>query len=251
MKKPLPLCVFFLSLFIRFGTCDHGCNIIYDDGVITSRELIQGYNTVLGPVINLTYYDTALELSVKKLYVGSLRYPGGTVANYWNITNASYVVPCQTEEYNYCYRQRVVSKLPKQTFSPINFYNGIGSASNINGGNSIVIDLNALTMNGSDMLNQVNTLVNQFGNNMELYIELGNEYYLNKYKYEFPNSSVYVDKVIPLAKEIRSKLPNAKISIPTDRELQVNNILVVFILEHYILILILNRLVLIMHGMMN
>jgi hypothetical protein len=39
----------------------------------------------LGPILNLTYSDTALIAAAKSLRIGTLRYPGGTVANYWSI----------------------------------------------------------------------------------------------------------------------------------------------------------------------
>lgn len=43
------------------------------------------YNTVLGPIIQIPYNNPALLEGVEALGVGSVRYPGGTVANYWSM----------------------------------------------------------------------------------------------------------------------------------------------------------------------
>ena len=52
--------------------------------------------------VNLSYYDIGQLLDVKYLYPASMRFPGGAVANYWNFSNASYVTPCKTSNYD-CY----------------------------------------------------------------------------------------------------------------------------------------------------
>ena len=147
----------------------------------SNGKILSGYNTVLGPVINLTYYDTALLLAVKNSYVSSLRYPGGTVGNYWSYRNASYVNPCNTSEYNYCYYQERVAKLPNQTFSPGNFTNGVGSNKYCiynNEINTVMYDLNILTLFNDTLLDQLNVLKEQNVNPM--YLELGNEYYFKQ-----------------------------------------------------------------------
>ena len=48
-------------------------------------------NDVMGPIVNLSYSDTALIRATHALNIGSFRHPGGTVANYWSIINGTYV----------------------------------------------------------------------------------------------------------------------------------------------------------------
>eukprot|EP01084_Bolivina_argentea_P233511 393290_1 len=210
---------------ISLSQSNYGCSISFDHNSIRPSDirLIGGYNDVLGPVQNLTYFDKGLLLTVNKLYTGILRHPGGTVANYWSIQNASYTQPCNTSHYDYCKHQAIVEKLPPQTFSPANFSKGIGMSSpTINPNNiqnAIVFDLNALTISNQTMLAQVDVLKNAISEQRIKYIELGNEYYLNTYSYEFPDSTTYMNKVLPLINKIRTDLPNAKISVPAARVL--------------------------------
>ena len=205
------------------------CSVSFNADLLrpSDMRLIGGYNDVLGTVQNLTYHDQGLIETSKFLYNGIMRHPGGTVANYWYIKNATYVEPCNTTNYDYCYRKSIVDKLPPQTFNPANFSHGIGTSSAVsakqNGNdkyaNSIVWDLNVLTLYDNDLLEQVNVLNEQIGGvDSVKYVELGNEYYLNAYQWEFPNSTVYMKKALPLIQRIRTLLPSAKISVPAQRE---------------------------------
>eukprot|EP01084_Bolivina_argentea_P296855 511335_1 len=187
----------------------YSCNAQFD--LKTKRtsnpNIISAYNDVLGPIINLTYDDTALVLSVEKLYPTLLRHPGGTVADYWSFKNASFVTPCNTSHYNFCKWQERVSKLPLQTFSPANFSNNIGKLFNHN----IIYDLNVFSLYNEQMVNELNILYKEIGVNNMKYLELGNEFYLNSFKWQFPNSSVYMQKVLPVISTARTLFPTAKI----------------------------------------
>ena len=206
-----------------------GCMISFDPGSRPSDpRLLSGYNTILGPTVNLSYFDPALILSAKKLYPGLLRHPGGTgssytnqsihldilipklliqyitAANYWSFKNASYVQPCSTSHYNYCKQQSIVESQPPQTFSPANFSAGVASAALLTQleAHSVVYDLNLLTLNGSQLLDELNVLSNQLGDDNIEYLELGNEYSLSQqYKWAFPNASVYMKKALPLIEQ--------------------------------------------------
>ena len=69
----------FVSILIRITSASSGCIIGFDaNSKPSDPRLLSGYNDVLGPIINLTYFDTALILSAKKLYPGTMRHPGGT-----------------------------------------------------------------------------------------------------------------------------------------------------------------------------
>eukprot|EP01084_Bolivina_argentea_P305270 527344_1 len=200
------LCWLFTTPYTLVNSVNASCNVEpnHNSKRRSTGDLINGYNDVLGPIINLTYFDTALISMSKKMYIGAMRHPGGTVAMYWSMENASYVQPCKTPQYNYCSWQQRVQKLPYQTFSPSNFSKGIGSLSS-----SIVYDLNVLTLSNQTMFNQIDLLTNQIGIDNIYYLELGNELYFN-----FPNSSIYMQKMLPLISYIRSKnLPHAKICV--------------------------------------
>ena len=43
----------------------------------------------------IRYNDTGLNEAAKAMWAGNLRYPGGTVANYWYMNNATFVNPCK------------------------------------------------------------------------------------------------------------------------------------------------------------
>ena len=206
------LCYF--SILIATDSAEYSCSVGFksDSKRESDKNLIAGYNDVLGPIINLTYFDSSLLLSADKLYPGALRHPGGTVANYWNFSNASYVSPCSTINYNYCSWEERIDKLPKQTFSPSNFYHGIGK------NKTIVYDLNLLTFNGDEMNNQIDILTQQIGAENIKYLELGNEYYISKnYNWSLPNSSYYMEKAKPLIEKIRKDIPDAKIAAVSQR----------------------------------
>ena len=149
------------------------------------------------------------------------RHPGGTVANYWSMQNASYVQPCNTSNYNYCKWQERVAALPAQTFSPGNFTGGVGGRSALNtsftNANTVVFDLNLLTLIQAEMLNQIDVLKYEIDTDILKYMELGNEYYLNSYAWKFPNSTVYMETALPLINYIRTELPNAKIAAITQK----------------------------------
>eukprot|EP00966_Prymnesium_polylepis_P030750 715734-Prymnesium_polylepis.3 len=53
-----------------------------------------GLNQVIGPAFQMDYHEPALIQLVQALRVGQLRYPGGTVANYWYMPNGTYGLPC-------------------------------------------------------------------------------------------------------------------------------------------------------------
>eukprot|EP01084_Bolivina_argentea_P268971 456995_1 len=191
-------------------------------GQPSDPRLLSGFNDILGPVITLTYNDSGLLLGVNKLYTGALRHPGGGVANYWSLKNASYTQPCNTSNYNHCSEQAKVEKLPPQTFSPSNFFKGVGSAGvssldKLPNMHSISYVLNLLTLNETEMFNQIDVLKAEIPINSLQYMELGNEFYNPKYAWRFPNSTVYMETALPLIQYIRQELPNTFISVVAKR----------------------------------
>ena len=204
---------------VTVGACEHckatrRCFIISkDNGVQSNARILSGYNTVMGSILNLSYSDTAQISGAQYLYPGSMRFPGGGVANYWNFSNSSYVEPCSTPNYNECGHQQHINQWPLQTFSAKNFQNGISSASLLNeskicNAHSIVFDFNLLTLSGQEMLNQVDILKLQIDGDKLKYLELGNEYYISKkYNWSLPNSTYYMNKALPLIHKIKKEIP--------------------------------------------
>ena len=92
-----------------------------------------GLNDVLGPIMNLSYTDTALNAGSAALGLSALRHPGGAVANYWSIVNGSYVGADGTTDgcsngtyWNYCaYAHR--GDHPAGAFSAASFTKGVGA----------------------------------------------------------------------------------------------------------------------------
>ena len=114
------------------------------------------------------------------------------------------------------------------TFSAEKFSNGIGSASPVFGNDTeqgkrrkgVVYDLNLLTLFDEDLVHQVTALHSSVGQENVKYIELGNEFYLSRYEYEFPNASVYMQKALPVVSQIRNLFGDAnhtKIAVPADK----------------------------------
>lgn len=71
-----------------------GCSLIVRDGPAAVVPAIFGHNQINGPIYQIPYDDPELAVAAQALWTGQLRFPGGTVANYWHIPNATYVEPC-------------------------------------------------------------------------------------------------------------------------------------------------------------
>ena len=49
-----------------------------------------GVNSLLGAMTNLAYDDPSLVAATRAIGAGALRYPGGTLANFWSFAQAGY-----------------------------------------------------------------------------------------------------------------------------------------------------------------
>ena len=214
------LCCIILHVFLFHDALITGqeCQVSFGDATGQDSHLISAYNDAMGPPINLTYYDKAYEMSTNKLYTQLLRHPGGTVANYWSLKNATFVLPCKGDGYSYCNQyNQIVNNFPPNTFSPGNFYHGLSKSGN----RSIVFVLNMLTLNASQRLQQIDTLINEIEDKSNIkYIELGNEYYLTKYNNTFPTAYDYINICYPIINKIREELPDAMVSVPIANNLK-------------------------------
>ena len=177
-------------------------------------KILSGFNDNLGSIVNLTYDDEAVLLALDKLHIGALRHPGGDPANCWSFANASYITPCNLPDYDCCLsgNQRIY-KYPNQTFSSKHFHDYIGSHLYDQEYRNIVYDLNLLTLYNNDLLNELNILNDQLDGNL-MYLEYGNEFYISdQFSWEFTNSTVYIEKALPLLKYAKQLFPDCKRAI--------------------------------------
>lgn len=158
------------------------CTLSPKDTPTQVPRTLFGHNAINGPVFPIPYEDTALKEAAKMMWSGMLRYPGGTVANYWYWPNATYIDPCKgngefsssegnaasqaagvaitskTLDYDYCSKKATVDVLPAQTFTVTKFNEGYGSASPVRSTDGHMYDINVLTASPEEVKNQINGL---------------------------------------------------------------------------------------------
>eukprot|EP01043_Picozoa_sp_COSAG02_P068685 COSAG02_NODE_11494_length_1714_cov_0.957895_1_plen_489_part_00 len=90
-----------------------------------------GFSTYLGPIVNLSYSDRSVLRVARTLRIGSLRYPGGSTANSWNLSAGRWVpghgdwaAGPTAAAGSYANNTAL---LPEGTFTPKAFMDGIGS----------------------------------------------------------------------------------------------------------------------------
>lgn len=130
-------------------------------------------------------------------------------ANYWNFTSGRYVKGCNASSCT-IYEPRI-DKFPPGTFTLNHFLQGMGKDLTTS---LPLVDLNCLTLTETEALAQLDLL--DVCNSQECLIELSNELYLNNGDYvsRFPSTSQYLSFIEPIVKEIRTRYPMAKISLP-------------------------------------
>lgn len=156
-----------------------------------------GLNDVLGPIQAMRYDNDVLCQATRSLRVGILRYPGGTVANYWNVTSGQYV-PGFSAKCSCYSRAPVVDAQPEGTFSARSFASGVGRCTASRSG---VWLINLLTMNTSQTLGQLEELVSS-GVPLDN-LELGNEFYLDQYAWRFDSPASYAAAAKPVIARAR------------------------------------------------
>lgn len=188
------------------------------------NPMLIGMNDVLGPIVNLTYDDTALVGAVDALNVGALRHPGGTVANYWSFADGGrYVAQCKNGSAPHlpneptgpalagcCAFADRVNAWPAGTYSPSAFMRkgSVGSATTA----PPVYDINLLTKTTNESIAELHVLK---GSGISVqHIELGNEFYLTKhYAWRFPTPDAYIKAAVPVIAAARALFPGAKVAV--------------------------------------
>jgi len=183
------------------GTSQSGIQVVLG----ASRSLTAPVNGT-----NLDYSGVAQPFSapgvvaaLTALRPGTLRYPGGTIANYWQWQTGTLVQPPQTmasgksqpgQTRQYGFTLQTLRSIVQET------------------GTTPIFDLNVLTSSLADqmaMLRAASTL----GIPVR-YIELGNEFYLSASSYTqvFPTATAYADLVAQWAPQIHADFPDALIA---------------------------------------
>eukprot|EP00054_Salpingoeca_dolichothecata_P022455 m.147225 g.147225 ORF g.147225 m.147225 type:complete len:520 (+) comp24346_c0_seq1:256-1815(+) len=160
---------------------------------INPRHL--SFSSYIGPVVNLTFSDPSVLRVAKILNPGSLRYPGGSIANSWNISTGRWVPSVQD-----IYANRT-DAFPIGTFTPAKYMDGIGSLLHV----PPIWNLNVVTLSPEHMVSQLDWLAE-----MKVpvaYLELGNE------KAGGCANPSYLQRVGPVVQRARQLFPNAKIAI--------------------------------------
>ena len=192
---------------------------------------IFGYNQINGPVFQILYNDSRLMEIPKVLWAGQLRFPGGTVANYWSLSNGTYLdqtgkPECASADgkneqgVKKCYRKDKlrVDAMGSNVFTPNKFLDGFGSASPVKGTSGPLWDLNVLTLEGEDIKQQIDHLnsmqTNEHSNSVK-WIEFGNELFMSRhYSSTFPDAQSYIDRIKEGLNYTKTKFPNAKVAVP-------------------------------------
>ena len=174
-----------LCLFTALTTVGRGIS-----APINARFL--SFSSYLGPVVNLPFDDAAVLRVAEVLRLGSLRYPGGSTSNEWNLTTGRWV-----HSIHDLYANRTAA-LPVGTFGPAKYMSGIA-------GKLVtppIFDLNVVT--DPDPASQISYL--QSVNVTPAYLELGNEKAI-------ANITEYLHNVVPVVEAARSTFPDALVSI--------------------------------------
>jgi len=210
-----------------------------------AKNTLYGHNQINGPIYPVKFNDAALESIAKALWSGMLRYPGGTVGNYWYWPNATYIDPCEgygpfkpatstqsnaagiaktlgPYDYNYCNKQKSVGEFPKQTFTPANFATGVGAASPVQSLEGQMWMINCLTATAAEIRAQFDWLKTQATSHSfpVTHLEFGNEFFMGEYAPWFPSDSthnpaeIYIQNIRHAIYEARAMFPGVKIAVP-------------------------------------
>ena len=158
-------------------------------------------------MMNNSFEDTAGLALADALGVGSLRYPGGTMSNVWDMMSGRYVTPPGGWDYQGSTYHRFepfgkwLDAEPAEKFSAAAFMRGAGRVPK-----TIVWDVNVFSLNLSRTCAQFE-LIGELQPQGELLIELGNEFYdAGQMKPVFADGHAYVAAMAPIVACARKAL---------------------------------------------
>ena len=169
-----------------------------------------GFSTYLGPIVNLSYSDPSVLRVAKALRMGSLRYPGGSTANSWNLSSGRWVRghgdwAAGPSPWAGSYANNT-ALLPEGTFTPKAFMDGIGELLQA----APIWNLNLVSL--PDAPSQLDTL-KQMGVPVEM-VELGNEDADQGGKPRGKGDpAAYLKSAAPVVARTRALFPRATISV--------------------------------------
>jgi len=118
-------------------------------------------------------------------------------------------------DYDYCGRQETIDTYPDHTFSVAAFAAGYGSASPVVSSLGHMYDLNILTTNQAEIIEQLDLLRAHADAGIPVNdLEFGNELFIEKhYAGWFATADVYMEKILPGLEYARAIFPDAKIAV--------------------------------------
>jgi hypothetical protein len=178
-----------------------------------------GYNLeTLGTMIPNRFDDTGAMSIGAALQLGTLRYPGGTMANIWDMREGRYVDPPGGWDYHGASYHgfepfaKQINAAPAGTYSASSFLRGVGSAAR-----GVMWCVNVYSFNTSEACDQFDQIAQLLGADAEARLELGNELYGGSQRVPtFPAEAgaaalAYAAAVQPLVACARKALPRAKV----------------------------------------
>lgn len=156
-----------------------------------------GFSSYIGPVVNLSYSDSAVLTTARALRIGSLRYPGGSPSNHWNLSAGRWI-DGHGDPNARCNSQ------PLGTFTPEEYMRGLGQELL----SPPIWNVNVVSLPAVEQVGQIDAL-KQMGVPVA-YLELGNE---QANPCGATASSDYLAAVAPVVARTRKLFPDAKIAI--------------------------------------
>jgi hypothetical protein len=173
-----------------------------------------GFNSIVGPILAIPYDDPGLMQAAQALHLGVLRYPGGTVANYWNMSSGQFADGIIGAPGAWAGGENARNRaFPVDTFTPSEYMRGLGSVPKASpvwdlnvgiGGGGDPIDVPA--RNVADPPSQLN-LLKRLGVPVE-FVELGNEHALSDHGLD-----EYISAVRPIVNRTRQLFPDARVAV--------------------------------------
>jgi hypothetical protein len=217
----------FLLLLILF-TCCSGNKIISPSASIEPEKIVlettktvslQGNFFSFNTANLFTFFnadDATFRHAVTELNPAMLRFPGGTIANFYHPQEKGYgfrKADIKTREGGI--DTNINNLLVEQDAirDTVNFLKRfIPFAKNLNA--KVIYVANILNGDISETIQALRLL--QMSGLTIAYVELGNEFYLNAYKDLIPDASAYVNRAKPFAEAIRKEFPGVPLSVPAE-----------------------------------
>lgn len=219
--------IFPVILFLILFTCCSGNKILSPASAESEKIILEtnktaslkGCFSAFNTANLFTFFnsdDASLRKTVNDLHPVMLRFPGGTIANFYHFSGKGYGFRRSEVKLREGGIDTNINNLLAEQDALVDTANFlirfIPFAKNLNA--KIIYVANILTGDISETI-QTLQLLKSSGLTVE-FVELGNEFYLNAYKDLIPHAAAYVKKARPFAEAIRQKFPQIKLSVPAE-----------------------------------